>query len=264
MNRKIIRISLWAIGCTAVIILFSFVNSRRTALTCTGAEVNLEGDTSLRFISEDEIIELISEKGAEFENKRIGDIDTRKAELALRAHPAIATANVYISLNGVLKADVTQREPLLRVIDLTGDSYYIDKNGNYMPLSDAYTALVPVATGFIADPWPKYTRNVAELLLQDTIQKAAVVDDLFAIAEAIQADTLLSAQLLQLHVRPDKEIEMIARIGPEVVLLGDKTNLDKKLRNLKLFYSQQQATAAAYSMINLKYNNQIICTKSTQ
>jgi hypothetical protein len=57
---------------------------------------------------------------------------------------------------------------------------------------------------------------------------------------------------------------MIARIGPEVVLLGDKTNLDKKLRNLKLFYSQQQATAAAYSMINLKYNNQIICTKSTQ
>jgi len=266
MNRKIVRIALWFVGLVSLSLLFGFVNNRRNQSVCKGVEVIMEGDSSLHFIGEDEIVDLIREKGGPFEGKLINQVNTHKAETALLAHPAIETADVFFTMDGMLKARVRQREPLLRVFDLMGDSYYIDKNGKYMPTLESFTALVPVANGFITDLWPKYTVNISELLQNDSIEQAAIVDDLFAIADAIQKDTLLSAQLLQLHVRADRNIEMIARVGPEVVLIGDKSNLGPKLRNLKLFYSRsvQEPASASYSSINLKYHNQIICTKSTQ
>lgn len=266
MNRKIMRIALWSLSSIALVALFSFVNVRRNHLTCTGALVNIMGDTSLRFVNELELLELMREKGCEYLNTPLDKIDTRKIEVALITHPAIAEADVYLTIDGVLKADVRQREPVLRIIDQIGDSYYIDTNGDYMPLSESFTPMIPVATGAITDPWPKYTRNIQEIMKNDSIQSIAIVDDLYAIAKALRADPLLSAQLLQLYVRPDKDIEMIARVGPEIILFGNKSNLEKKVRNLKLFYSRamNEPVVEQYTMLNLKYQNQIICTKITQ
>ena len=44
-----------------------------------------------------------------------------------------------MTIDGGLKVDVKQRNPIIRIINADGDSYYLDDEGKLMPLSDKYT-----------------------------------------------------------------------------------------------------------------------------
>jgi hypothetical protein len=50
-----------------------------------------------------------------------------------------------VSIDGVLKAVVKQKTPIARVFTDEG-SFYIDYQGSTMPLSDEYTARVPIVS----------------------------------------------------------------------------------------------------------------------
>ena len=52
-------------------------------------------------------------------------------------------------------------------------------------------------------------------------------------------------------------------MGNHRIMLGTLNEFEEKLANLKLFYEQAIPKVGweKYSMINLKYKNQIVCTK---
>jgi cell division protein FtsQ len=104
-----------------------------------------------------------------------------------------------------------------------------------------------------------------EILESDSLTEACIIDDLYMIASAARRDTFIWAQMEQLNVLPDKEIEFIPAIGPGKVLLGDATGIGDKFKRLSLFYKEglPKAGWSKYSTINLKFNNQIICTQNT-
>ncbi len=68
-------------------------------------------------------------------------------ESALKSNPMIKQAEVFMSVNGELSAEIEQKRPIARVN--TNASYYIDDEGGFMPLSTNYTARVPLVTGNI-------------------------------------------------------------------------------------------------------------------
>lgn len=266
MKRKILIIALWSFGTLVVIALFGFIDSRRRAVMCTATEVRITGDPEIHFLSEEDVLQLLADRGIRCSDVRVKDIDPAVAEQVLDAHPAVEDANVYCTLNGKLVVEIIQRSPLFRVIDFSGESYYIDNKGKYMPLISGFTARVPVATGHITDSRYWYSASMQEVMKNDSLARKAIVDDLFVIVEAMAKDSFLFAQLEQLNVRADREIELIPRVGPGLVLLGDVEHLEDKLKRLKLFYTRgaKMARWNTYSAINLKYRDQIICTKSTQ
>jgi cell division protein FtsQ len=56
---------------------------------------------------------------------------------------------------------------------------------------------------------------------------------------------------------------MVPNIGPSSILLGSVDALESKFKRLQLFYTKALPLAGwdTYSSLNLKYTNQIICTK---
>jgi cell division protein FtsQ len=52
-------------------------------------------------------------------------------------------------------------------------------------------------------------------------------------------------------------------VGNHQILLGSLDDFEKKLKHLRLFYEQviPKMGWEKYSVINLKYRNQIVCTK---
>ena len=58
-------------------------------------------------------------------------------------------------------------------------------------------------------------------------------------------------------------MEIVPRVGDQIVYLGTLDNFQKKLRNLRIFYDKAMGTVGwnKYKRINLEYDNQIICTK---
>jgi cell division protein FtsQ len=79
----------------------------------------------------------------------------------------------------------------------------------------------------------------------------------------ISNDDLWNAQFVQLYLNRENEYELIPRVGAHIILLGDMENFSYKLRKLKALYLKglNKKGWNNYEQINLKYSNQVVCTK---
>jgi cell division protein FtsQ len=153
----------------------------------------------------------------------------------------VENAAIYLTVDGLLKAKVKQRTPIARVL-LGAESYYIDKQAKKMPLSQNYSARVLLISGDIKD---------------DDIK------DIHFLVTAILNNDFLEKQIISIQKMPNNEFVLNTRIGDQQIIIGEIGDLSKKLKNLNSFFSKTMAdkTNGNYSSRNLKYNNQVVCTK---
>ena len=64
----------------------------------------------------------------------------------------------------------------------------------------------------------------------------------------------------------EKEFELIPSVGNHSVLIGDVNDLGEKFSKLKIFYREglNHTGWSQYSEINLKYRNEVYCTKRNE
>ena len=241
----------WFFSLSSVIILMSFIEIKKVESTCEKVEVVLPGNQF--FIEQAEIDEILKSKNGLLIGRRLSGIDIQYLENKLKANPFIEYAKVYIDMNGIIHADVKQRVPVLRILNLSGQDFYVDQNGYKIPLSDHFTARVLVANGIILED---FSGKV------DTL-KTKLSKDLFLAAKYIAEDSLWNDQIVQMFVNEKNDIELIPRVGNQKIILGNADNLKDKFRNLLLFYKKAipQAGWDTYSSINLKFKGQIVCEK---
>ncbi len=90
-----------------------------------------------------------------------------------------------------------------------------------------------------------------------------MIDDIFAVVSFIEKDEFLKAQIQQIFINEKNDIELVPMVGDHKIILGDKKDLDTKFRKLLLLYQKGLSKTGwnQYSIINLKFKNQVICTK---
>ncbi len=131
-----------------------------------------------------------------------------------------------------------------------------------MPTSDNYTARVPVASGFITDRQHVMQRyNVANM--SDSLKQISNLDELFELATFIRNNEFWRAQIQQIIVEPNGELTLVPTVGDHHILLGHTDKMEQKFKKLLLFYHKglNKTGWDQYSHINLKYKDQVICTK---
>jgi len=258
--KRIIGLSLFA---ALIVSILSFVHFERRNRMVANAEISITGNHENRLILEQEVEALILQRGINYRTSKVKDLNLIEISESIALHPAVEKVNAYFQSNGVLTIDIEERDPVLRIIDAGGENYYIDSKGYYMPLLENISARVPVANGYIFDPYQRLNIPVRQLQGNDSLASSAVIDDLFEIVMSARSDTFLLAQMEQLYVNEKKEIELIPKLGPGSILLGNSENIQSKFENLKLFYQQGLPSAGwdKYAAINLTFHQQIICTK---
>ncbi|MEO1436055.1 MAG: cell division protein FtsQ [Bacteroidota bacterium] len=182
----------------------------------------------------------------------IGNLDLKEVEKVLESDPFVYDADVYVDAIHKVKVRIWQREPLLRVIDRNGSQYYLDIEGEKLPLSPNYTARVLVASGNIKDYEADYLEN-----------EKSDLNQLFKVAIAVYKDEFLKAQTEQLYINAKRDLLLIPKVGDHKIVLGNALELEQKLEKLKLFYHEGLPYKGwqTYKTINLKYEDQIVCTK---
>lgn len=157
----------------------------------------------------------------------------------------IARVEAYKTPSGMIKLEVEQKIPILRVISPRGN-YYVDNLGSTMPVSRRYVAHVPVVSGYV--------------------EKELAVTDLYKFALFLQENDFWNNQIEQIYVHPDNEVELIPRVGNHRIVLGSFADFEEKLDNLRLFYEKAIPKVGweKYSIISLKYKDQIVCTKDRE
>lgn len=250
--RSIFYGFLWLISLSGLITLMSFIEIKKSSLKCKDVKVLLPG--KFNFIERDEVDRILMQSAGAMVGTDLNEINIHKLENALKANPFIEFAKVYADMTGIIYVQIRQREPVIRVVNMANLHFYIDANGNKIPLSENYTAKVLVASGFIEED---FNGRV------DTL-KTQMARDLYRTALYIKGDTLWDNQIEQLFVDLKGDIEMVPRVGSQKIILGSADSLQTKFKNLLVFYKKAIPKVGwdTYKTINLKYANQIVCEKN--
>jgi cell division protein FtsQ len=203
-------------------------------------EVIFVGEKNL-FLKPETVNKLLIEKNQDLKTLKKDGLDLNKLEKSINQQKLIEKADVFVSVDGVLKAVVKQKTPLGRVFDETG-SFYIDNEGNSMPLSDNYTARVPLLSGEIT-----------------VVKKEKLSEVLRMIAE----DDFLKKNIIGVQVLPNGSLIMANRNYDYQIDFGRTINIEKKFKNYKAFFQKavSDSTLNKYKRINLKFTKQVVCIK---
>lgn len=222
-------------------VAFIFRDVREDGL-CQNLQIVVCDSLDKHFVTNADIAYLLKSIGLYPVNKPMNEINTEKIEQALMLNEMVSKVEVYKTPSKNIKLEINQKMPILRVNSTSGN-YYIDNSGSVMPLSRHYVAHVLVASGYIDKEFAK--------------------NELYQFARFLQDNEFWNDQIDQIYVDSDKEVELIPLVGNHKILLGSFEGYQKKLEGLKLFYEQAIPKVGweKYSLINLKYRNQIVCTK---
>lgn len=234
------------LGVGAILVYFpvmlAFVSYDKHKTLCRGIESEISDSVANRFISAQEVKDVVLEKYPDILGKPLDKINTEEMEHFFEKYPAIKNCEVFYTLSGILHVDIKQKEPVLRVFDRSG-SYYLDEDGNKMPLSTKHTAHVLVANGYI--------------------NKLKNREDLFHLAMFINDDPFWRSQIEQIYVDKKGEFILIPRVGDHKIEFGGADRMETKFRNLKALYQNGWDAREwnLYNKVSLKYNGQVVCSK---
>lgn len=262
--KKFKNILVWVLIITYIVLAMSFVKERRNKILCHNINVSILDSLHNGFITVNDIEDFMHETDMNVIGTPVTSINTKNIEEQLKKYSSVKNAEVYVTLNGEICVEIDQRNPIVRVINKRGQSYYIDQEGTVMPLSSKYSSHVLVANGNIVEHFEvNRTRDIFCDNNKENWEKNRLVCDLFELSNFIYHDEFWKAQVEQIYVNDDYEFELIPRVGAHIIYLGTIDNYKEKFRNLKAFYLQGLNNVGwnKYEKINLKFDNQVICTK---
>ena len=263
--KKIVEIVLWVFGLSSIFFLLSFVNKKENDIKGRSINIKISDESELSFVSEEDVIEFLQKRKDTLINHSVHKSNFYEIEKSLNAHPAISKANIAVDINGDVRIKLEQRNPIVRIFNLQGESFYIDAEKKLMPLSDNYAARVPVASGHIAEWYSLfYPISIDELETDSSLTSISCLDDIYRVAEYLQKDSAMGALIHQLYITKEGEIELYPAVGNHKILFGKGEDVEEKFKKLKIFYTEGLNSLNSwnnYSAINLKFRNQVICIK---
>ena len=236
----------------AAIVILAAVE-KKTESGATGIKIDVEPLADGHYLIDSSDIKKTIQRSFAFEwtGQQIGLLNIERLERVLEEDPFILSADVYINAKNKIHIKVRQREPVLRIIDDNGLHYYIDKEGNKMPLSKHFSARVMVATGSLPPHVPGFLDRKKHLL-----------KDVFLLSQYIEEDRFLRTLIEQIYVSNGK-ILLAPKLGSHKIILGSMDDLDDKFKRLRLFYDEVAPYQGwrRYRTVDLSYKRQIVCEK---
>lgn len=263
--KKILVISGWSLCGAAIIFLTGFALHQHDDRATAGIDIAVERKTDQYFVSEDDVKTMLIRNGFGLNDQPISSVDIPTIEQLVLADPGVENCDACITVEGKVYIRILQRRPIARLTNLSGESYYMDDRGKLMPTNENYTAPVLIVNGYFADSYVHYAKHDFSTISADSALKTVtVLDNIWNIVKAIDADSFLKAQMVQIYLSPENGFEMIPRVGDHKIIFGDAENIDGKFRKLHLFYVYglgKTGRWSEYSSIDLRYKNQVVCTK---
>ena len=249
--KNILGKLLWSIAGVALIVLFTYAWQDKSKKKCNGVEIELVGDnTAILFMDEMEIKALLAAQGVK-EGVPIIGLNLIQIEQSLANIKWIKNAEIFIDNKQEVQVRIEQRIPVARIFTATGGSFFIDATAKQLPLKQLTVMRLPVITGFPSD--------------QEQLSKpdSALLSHVLKLAMLIREDSFFSAQVAQVNIASNGDLEMIPTLGDHLVLIGSIENIEDKLNRLYTFYKKVwiQSGINAYQVLDCRFDHQIVALK---
>jgi len=223
----------------AVVALYGFADERNQGKKVKNVTVKFVGENNL-YLTEDAVNKLLIQNYGALENTPKEQLVLNTIEEVVLSNDMVKNAQVYLTVNGELVSKIVQRKPIGRIEGVS--KFYLDDQGERMPLSRHHSARVPIITGKIT---------------------GKTLEDAYVILDYINNDGFLRKNVIGIHIEDEGKYQLKFRMENFVVNLGGVDNLNKKFKNFMAFYvkAAKDNSLEDYATVSLEFNNQVVCTK---
>lgn len=264
MIKKVFHILLMLCIPAGLLVLLGLTEGQNMQHTGNGLQVTVDTSCGNHFLEPETIRSLVTSSSiSNFDVQPLPPGTLGRIKLLVEGNPYVRKAAIYRTIDGDIRVEVEQRDPLVRVINSNGQGFYIDREGITMPLSDEYTSRVMVASGYLQTGYQQATDLKTDKPLELVTSSEKRLRDLFTLARFIDHDPFWRSLIDQIRITQKGDFELIPMNGAHVVDFGDMDGLEEKFDKLSLFYKSglSQVGWNYYSRISLKYDKQVVCTK---
>lgn len=225
----------------AMIFLYSFASKRNQNREVKDIKISFEEGQDNLFITHEMVNNLLIQNcGGAFPFQKVR-VDLNTLESVLDDHEMIEKAEVFSTIDGSLSAHIIQKTPIVRY--LSGNAtYYLDNKGDKMPLSENFSARVPLVAGNFVDK-----------------NKAGYIE----LFNEIEKDNFLKKDITGIKILPSGSLVLTNRNYDYRIIFGNPVQIDKKLKNYKAFYQHaiKDTLIKNYKEVNLMFTEQVVCKK---
>lgn len=209
---------------------------------CKGVDLHITDSLDIELIDENMILSLLQEQSVDPVGLPLDGIDLERIEQTLRLHPLVGDVECYKTGGDMLRINISSKVPLVRVMNNRGQDFYVDSKGEILS-QHSLAVQLPLATGYI-------DRKFAS-------------DQLLKVVAAIDRSEFWKAQVEQINVTREGQIELVPRVGDHLLILGTPDNIEGKLDRLMNFYENGLDNVGwnKYRSISVAYDNQVVCKK---
>jgi cell division protein FtsQ len=195
-------------------------------------------DSDLKFISVKSVNKLLKQTDSNSSALLKRNLNLKKIEEIINDNAFIDFAEVSMNLLGELEIKIVERKPVFRVLN---GEYYIDKNGDKMPLSNLFSERIPLIIGSV---------NLSDYL------------SLGSLGSFLKNDDFLNTHITGLEVI-DNNLLFHVRNFSYVIKMKGFNQYKIRLKNYKVFYKSvlNDSILKDISSINLNFNSQVIVEK---
>ncbi len=242
---------MWMVTVGALLfVAIGFAGKRQSDRPFNNVYVDIDYSTGHYFLHEDDIRKLIAAPGEEIlTGSFAGDINLRNIESKIEKHPFVKNAEVFRDLKGNVKAKITQKKPIARILNNGGFGAYITEDGEVIPLSGNYTARVVLVRTPAAK---KYKSSI------DEDENGAA---LFSLINYLEENSFWKAQIAEINMDSKGEITLYPQVSKQYIEFGKAEDIEVKFNKLRIFYTRilPEKGWNTYERVSLKFKDQIVC-----
>ncbi len=260
MIKRISLVLAFVVFIAGLFALVSFAGLKNQSKNCRNFIVLL--DEQMSFVDSARVVTQVYAQFDSLPGQQLNHISLEDIEAFINQMHYVRQNDVYLTVDGDIVTSIIQRKPVARIINNYNESFYIDDEGKLLKTSPYYTARVPVVAGYIETRFSTLVDLFSE---ENSNQEKSVkiLRDVFFLLDHISQDPFLKAWIDQIYITRNGEFEMIPKNGSHTIEFGRLDYMEEKFEKLVLFYQNglSQKGWNHYQRVNLKFKNQIVCSK---
>ncbi len=236
----------------AVCALYTAGARRQAALECRGVEVTVRDSSANRFVSGNDVKRILSAAYGSFDGVFADSLDLVAMETLIEGKSVIRDCEAYVTRDGKLNLDITQRTPAVRFQD-AANGWYADADGYIFPLQRSHTSMVPVVDGDFPVTVPRGFKGPVE-----NPQQREWLMRVVGMVEYMNSNGW-GNRISQIHVSRNGEVRLIPTEGNERFVFGQPVDIRGKFAKIEKYYRMIRPLAKKYREIDLRFDGQIVC-----
>lgn len=249
---------------TALLFAMYFTNKQYQNRVMQFPEIVINNGGNNAFLMDKDIAERLKYNNIKLDGLKRKEIDADLIESIVAKMYEVKSVRVYLNLDDTWRIFIELREPVARIFNQMGESFYLDKDGKTMPLSPLYSARILPFTGKISDQMDFL--SVEEIINSDSLKTIKILPQIYYLSEYVCNDPFLSALITQVEVDDNGDFVLIPLVGNQRIYFGIPYSariVEERFKKMQVFYREALPYVgwSKYESISLKYKNQIVCKK---